>query len=290
MKNYEEITESVFQKSEEIIKRNRRRRNTMMKIGASAGCLIVVGAVGVSVWANGNKIPTESSGQFISDSAALAFGAGDTVYNGAFVGDTSSRPIGIGGVAEKIPQDSVTNSESSRPAGVGGLAEKIENNAGNMPIMGPDFDTSVPIHYTTIIGRFEIEDNERKIAPPNGQIHISKALNAAMEKYGDVDENGNEIVYRVVIEYLQDQRTIEPTYELFESESARVKEQLGLGLGFETYSWDWGAHSKHYIHANFSKAQIEKFTANPDYGYVIELYDNYNGFQTNTNCGEMTIN
>lgn len=268
MKNYEEVTESVFQKSDEIIKRNKRRRNTMMKIGASAGCLIMVGAVGVSVWANGNKIPAESAGQFISDSAALAFGAGDKVYNGAFIGDTGD--------------------ESSRPAGVGGLAEKIENNAGDVPIMGPDFDTSVPIHYTTIIGGFEVEDNERKIAPSNGQIHISKALNAAMEHYGDVDENGNEIVYRVVIEYLQDQQTIEPTYELFESESARVKEQqLGLGLGFETYSWDWGEHNKHCIHANFSKAQIEKFTANPDYGYVIELYDNYNGFQTNTNCGEI---
>lgn len=270
MKNYEEVTESVFQKSDEIIKRNKRRRNTMMKIGASAGCLIVVGAVGVSVWANGNKIPTESSGQFISDSAALAFGAGDTVYNGAFVGDESSRPADVGGVAEKIPQDSVMN---------------------GMIILSPDNDNP-DFHYTTVIGGFETEDDERKIAPPNGQIHISKALNAAMEKYGDVDEYGNEIEYFVIIEYLQDQQIIDPTDELFESERERLKEPLGLDMviGFETRSCDWGAHSEHGIFARFTKAQIEKFTANPDYGYVIELYDNYNGFQTNTNCGEMTIN
>lgn len=273
MKNYEEVTESVFQKSDEIIKRNKRRRNTMMKIGASAGCLIVVGAVGVSVWANGNKIPTESSGQFISDSAALAFGAGDKVYNGAFVGDESSRPDGNGGLADKIPQNSAT--------------------WNGMLIMSP-YNDDPNFHLTTQIGGFEVEDDERKIAPSNGQIHISKALNAAMEKYGDVDEYGNEIKYFVIIEYLQDQQIIDPTDELFESERERLKKPLGLDMvgdiGLETRSWDWGAYSEHGIFAHFTKAQIEKFTANPDYGYVIELYDNYNGFQTNTNCGEMTIN
>lgn len=266
MKNYEEVTESVFRKSDEIIKRNKRRRNTMMKIGASAGCLIVVGAVGVSVWANGNKIPAESAGQFVAGGAVL--GTGDTVYNGAFVDDSSSRPDGVGGVAEKIPQDPVTGND--------------------MIILSP-YNGDPNFHLTTVIGGFKTEDNERKIAPANGQIHISKALNAVMEHYGDVDENGNEIQYHVIIEYLQDQQTIEPTYELFESESTRLKEQLGFGMGFETYSWDWGAHSEHGIFAHFTKAQIEKFTANPDYGYVIELYDNYNEFQTNTNCGEITF-
>lgn len=127
------------------------------------------------------------------------------------------------------------------------------------------------------ISGFEVEDSEEKIAPDNGQIHISKALSAAMSEYGDADKNGNEIVYRVVIEYLKDRKTIPATEELYDKESARYKEQTGRGLNFETYCWDFGAQSKHTVWASFTKSEIESFTADPNYGYVIDLYDNYHG-------------
>ncbi|MBD5111259.1 MAG: hypothetical protein HDT42_01795 [Ruminococcaceae bacterium] len=243
MKNYEEVTKSVFRKSEEIIARNERRRNTIMTIGMSACCLAAVCGVGTIAWNRARStVPVESSAQFVSGDYANAPGAGDTVL-----------------------------SENSN---VSGDAVVVQH----PPLMAPDSDTSTPIHYITTIRGFEVEDAEEKIAPDNGQIHISKALQAAMDKYGAVDENGNEVIYRVVIAYLQNRQTIPATEELWEQECARLKGQTVYGLGFETYSCDWGVHSEHWIHADFTKSKIESFTADPNYGYVIDLYDNYHGY------------
>ena len=246
MKNYEEVTKSVFRKSEEIIARNERRRNTIMTIGMSACCLAAVCGVGTIAWYRGhNSAPVESAAQFGSGEYANAPGAGDTVTS------TASNPI---------------------------TDNNIPTNHWNEYCYTQDDNGNFSQIVTTTIRGFEAEDSEEKIAPDNGQIHISKALKAAMEHYGDVDENGNEIIYRGVIAYLQDRQTIPATYELWEQESARVKGQLEFGLGFETHSWDWGAHSEHWIHANFTKSEIESFTADPNYGYVIDLYDNYHGY------------
>lgn len=64
MKNYEEVTKNVFRKSEEIIVRNGRRRNTIITIGMSACCLAAVCGVGTIAWYRGHN--------------TAAFGAGDT--------------------------------------------------------------------------------------------------------------------------------------------------------------------------------------------------------------------
>lgn len=256
MKNYEEVTKNVFRKSEELIARNERRRNTIMTIGASACCLAAVCGVGTIAWNRARStVPVESAAQFVSGEYANASGASDTV----------------------VPEN---------PAASGDAVV-----IWYPPLMPPDSDTSTPIHLTTTISGFEVKDTDTvKIAPDNGQIHISEALSAAMEQYGNVDENGKEIVYRVVIGYLQDRQTIPATYELFEIESARLKEQIGFGLGFETFSSNWGAHSEHWIHADFTKSQIESFTADPNYGYVLELYDNYHGYPiTDPNSEMMTF-
>ncbi len=51
MKNYEEVAESVFKRSEEMIALNKkRRRDRLINIGATVGCLAVAGAVGIGVW------------------------------------------------------------------------------------------------------------------------------------------------------------------------------------------------------------------------------------------------
>lgn len=256
MKNYEEVTENVFRKSEEIIKQNRRRRNTIMKIGVSAGCLAIIGTVGAGAWNRGhNASPIEAVQSTESTVKQSESGSTLSVVSNSSTGGKSS-------IAEKIPES---------------------NSAFNGPIMGPDSDNSIPMTFITRIDGFEVEDNERKIAPANGQIHISKAVSEAMRHYGDVDENNNEIIYRVVIEYLQDQQIIPATRELYDRESARLKEQRGRGLNFETYSWDWGAHSRNTIWAYFTKSEIENFTADENYGYVIELYDNYFGYPISNN-------
>lgn len=89
MKNYEEVAESVFKRSEEMIALNKRRRREMMKnIGAAAGCLAVAGAVGIGVWKNAgspglqviddNANAIQSAGQFANDGIDHS-GESDTV-------------------------------------------------------------------------------------------------------------------------------------------------------------------------------------------------------------------
>lgn len=264
MKNYEEVTKNVFRKSEELIARNRRRRNTMIKIGASACCLAVIGGVGATAWSRGrNPAPEEQTA--VSDNNTIAFGGDTDVVGNPIITDS------IGTWSGQTVSNGNSDSTTSYAAGTWCSPIMTTDNSGSASII-------------THISGFEVEDTDTvKIAPDNGQIHISKALSAAMEQYGDVDENGNEIVYHVVISYLQDRQTIPATYELWEQEHMRIKEQLELGLGFETYSSDWGAHSEHWIHADFTKSEIESFTADPNYGYVIDLYDNYHGYPITAN-------
>lgn len=52
MKNYDEVAESVFRRSKEVIKQNNKRRRTLIAIGSAAGCLVVAGAAGFGVWRN----------------------------------------------------------------------------------------------------------------------------------------------------------------------------------------------------------------------------------------------
>lgn len=257
MKNYEEVTKDVFRKSEELIARNERRRNTIMTIGMSACCLAAVCGVGTIAWnrARVSTVPAETTApaaQFVSDDYASTPGASDTVTSNA-----SSPTIVSSGL--------VNPAVSKNPSAMQGY-------------MIRDEISGVLKFATTSITGFKVEDTEEKIAPDNGQIHISKALSAAMEKYGGaVTQDGFEITYQVVITYLQDRQTIPITEAFYNQESARQKEQTGRGLNFETIGWDWGAQSEHTIWADFTKAEIENFTANPNYGYVIDLYDNYHG-------------
>lgn len=240
MKNYEEVTKSVFRKSEEIIARNERRRNTIMTVGMSACCLAAVCGVGTIAWNRArNTVPVESSAQFVSDDYANAPGAGDTVTS------TASNPI---------------------------TDNNIPTNHWDEYCYTQDDNGNFSQIFTTTIRGFEAEDSEEKIAPDNGQIHISKALKAAMEHYGNIDENGNEIVYYVVITYFQDHHKILSTEEHYKKELDRFEKQLNHSLSF-SFVRVCGPNHEQTIFANLTKSEIENLTADPNYGYVIELHD-----------------
>lgn len=145
MKNYKEVADSVFKRSEEIIVQNKkRRRERLMSIGATAGCLIVAGAVGIGVWKNMGRadIPVasdidpnwSSASRYVNSTtttidniydSSTASSKNDTA-NGAVV----SGEVGVTSVAESSTEnvesdktDIVSNASGSGEVGVTSNAE-----------------------------------------------------------------------------------------------------------------------------------------------------------------------
>lgn len=55
MRSYEEVAERVFRRGNEIIKRNKRRRNVMIGVCSSAACLVAALAVSFGEWAHSRR-------------------------------------------------------------------------------------------------------------------------------------------------------------------------------------------------------------------------------------------
>lgn len=53
MKNYKEVADDVFQRSEKIIADNRKRKNKIMKVGSMTACFCLIALLGVGVWQSG---------------------------------------------------------------------------------------------------------------------------------------------------------------------------------------------------------------------------------------------
>lgn len=79
MKNYNEVAESVFRRSKEVIKQNNKRRRTLIAIGSAASCLVIAGAAGFGVWRNSvrGSDAVLSSGQFANDGVNHSAGDDD---------------------------------------------------------------------------------------------------------------------------------------------------------------------------------------------------------------------
>lgn len=79
MKNYDEVAESVFRRSKEVIKQNNKRRRTLIAIGSAASCLVIAGAVGFGVWRNSvhGADMALSGGQFANDGVNHSAGDDD---------------------------------------------------------------------------------------------------------------------------------------------------------------------------------------------------------------------
>lgn len=100
MKNYNEVAESVFRRSKEVIKQNAKRRRTIIQVGSAASCLVIAGAAGFGVWRNSvrGSDAVLSAGQFANDGRDHS-GESDTIVNhDLHIGE----PDGIIGV---IPDD-----------------------------------------------------------------------------------------------------------------------------------------------------------------------------------------
>lgn len=104
------------------------------------------------------------------------------------------------------------------------------------------------------------------MAPDNGTYGYSMPLKKAMEEYGDT------VKYRVVVEVFSDNQILEADSEAVEKERKRLAQLEDYIVAFEQYKHSDGTKNSYFtLHAE--QEQLINFAANEDYGYMLWLYD-----------------
>lgn len=264
MKNYEEVTKSVLERSKQIIaQRNKSQGRIMTAIRTSAVCLVLAGALGFGNWI----ISSQGSDIVLTPNVnppTLATPDNTELY--AVYTETNAAEI-------TVDKSSDTEWEQA--------------NEPFMTVCSLDrFTENDPeAHYATMIFDYESDNTnlntDPKTPPQNGTVHVTQALFDAIKRYGDLDEYGCcENKYIVVIDYYADGEHINPTEELFEIEKVRLQRLLGdiSGFSFETIGRNSGGTEYYDIHACLTKSQISNIgciAADESFGCVIYLRDNY---------------
>lgn len=115
-----------------------------------------------------------------------------------------------------------------------------------------------------MIRDFEGEPLNAKVAPENGTVIMTPALQNAMEHYGD------EAKYNVCITVCKSRKALDIRSDEVTAERERLVE-LGYITFLENY-WS-GEESTTVFGCHFSYEELQNFTANKDYGYILYLYD-----------------
>lgn len=115
-----------------------------------------------------------------------------------------------------------------------------------------------------MIRDFEGEPLSAKVAPENGTVIMTPALQNAMEHYGD------EAKYNVCITVCKSRKALDIRSDEVTAERERLAE-LGYITFLENY-WN-GEESTTVFGCHFSYEELKNFTANEDYGYILYLYD-----------------
>lgn len=182
-----------------------------------------------------------------------------------------------------IPDSSI----SGTPAISNGTNQQVEvqnepaiepplGDTDNGVMIGGPFNNQDFLPGKPMISNYGEMTSEIDMAVNNGHLHTSKALEAAMENYGE-DAN-----YRVLIMLFRDGVHISSGEALALEEAKRLSE-LGYIVAMETYTEeiDHGeyvsANATYYFTLHATYNQLKNFSASDSFGYSIMLYDEYLG-------------
>lgn len=277
MKNYNEVAESVFRRSEEIIEKNNRRRKTLIGIGSAAGCLLVAGAVGFGVWRNSVR---GSDVQIIGDIYLNGSGAatGESAYSstsdpddlvGSYSGAGYTAPEYTALDGDSIDSSGAFSSSSSSGADDPGYATSTSEPAPSEPssVIGstPSVSDQAP-EYVTIIGEYPEINSGAYDAPANGTVLLSDPLKGAMEEY--IQTEKEKYFFDVYVNFYKDGENV----DIDSSEFRSGEENRLCECGFEC-KYEECRRMPSYKHCRMllTREQLEDFASSEDYGYIISL-------------------
>lgn len=73
MKNYKEVADEVFQRSEKVIAANRKRKQNIIKVCSAASVFCLAAVIGVGVWRKGAKQDISGGNMTIAGSASWSY-------------------------------------------------------------------------------------------------------------------------------------------------------------------------------------------------------------------------
>lgn len=165
-----------------------------------------------------------------------------------------------------VPKTTVNNSAQNPDNQNGNTQEHSDPKQNNGISHNAPFNFD-PREYIEIISSYEVGSSATSYATPmiNGNFFLSIPLRQAMEEYG------NDVLYRVVVDVFKDETPIED-----ESNLKEVSERL-CALGYIT-AWEEyndGAEKHSYLTLHATAEQLQNFSADSNYGYFLWLYDEY---------------
>lgn len=295
MKNYDEVAESVFRRSKEVIKQNTKRRRTLTAIGSAASCLLIAGAVGFGVWRNSVRGTDMvlSGGQFANDGRDYR-GASDTVVNHEHsVHEVASgdRDDLIGTIVGLDPPEYPELDETSGSGTLGndtpgsangpGYATSSSEPAQELPEEtsgSGDISQSAPPCHQSVV---QVVDSYPKIspgtydAPANGTAYLSEPLKGAMEEYVSTNE---DCLFYVTVDLYKDGECIGVDSAGFKEEWDRL-----CGHGFDCV-YDTCAADEHHLSMLISREKLENFIPAEGYGYTLCLHGECEGGCVQSHC------
>ncbi len=242
MKNYKEISDSVFEKSEKIISENKAKRKKYTIAVSAVLSLCIVAAISI-VFAKGGLIKKESAaakgGRYdtICDSAGAQQNNGDYSQNTAYaVSEAQSYSSQSQQAEVSQPAMQKTDAGSKRST----TTKKIENNK-------------------KIISNYEASGMACYATPENGEFFFSYPLTEARKKYG------SEVIYKLSINVFTDAEFLKDEKKL----AAECERLNSLGFDAELK----GKNGIWVIAVQMTTEEMENFIPDSTLGYFFFLYD-----------------
>jgi len=259
MKNYKEVAESVFRRSEEVIEQNKRRRRTLIMNGSAALCIVAAGAVWFSVWQSARRGAevAQPAGQFVNEgnNYSVESDAVDDKHNNI---DES--------IFEPVP--------SASGSIIGTSVEGVDS---------PEYPTLVEVESYPQVSSGAYD------APKNGTVYYSDALKGALKEYSSQDEQ-DIILFHVIADFYKDGVLVDvDSPEICENEWNRL-----CGQDFQCYfnecAGNSGTVNKRHFCMTLDREQLESFTPAEGYGYTLCLYGECKGGCIRSHCNNSVCN
>lgn len=256
MKNYKEISDSVFEKSEKIISENKAKRRKHTIAVSAVISLCIVAAISI-VFAKGGVIKKESVAAEGGRYDTICDSAGAQQNNGDYSQNTANAVSEAQSYSSRSQQ-----AEVSQPA-----MQKTDAGSKSTTVQKTNSDSKI----TTTTKKFEdkkkiISDYEASsvacyAAPKNGEFFFSLPLSEAKKNYG------SEVLYKLSINVFTDAEFLKDEKKLA-AESERLK-SLGFDAELKGKNGIW------VIAAQMTAEEMDNFIPDSSLGYFFFLFDEH---------------
>lgn len=253
MKNYKEISDSVFEKSKKIISENKAKRKKNTIAVSAVVSLCIVAAICI-VFAKGGLIKKES--------AAAKGGRYDTICDSAGAqqnnGDYSQNTVYA--VSEAQSSSQSQQAEVSQPT-----VQKTDADLQSTKVQKTNSDSKITTttkkieNNKKIISNYEASSMACYATPKNGEFFFSYPLTEAKKNYG------SKVIYKLSIDVFTDAEFLKDEKKLA-AESERLN-----SIGFDAELKD--KNGRWVIVAQMTAEEMENFIPDSTLGYFFFLYD-----------------